>query len=566
MRIAFHLIVEEMEIMIRLFKQHYIRKSVELDGIWDFHIEGETKSYQLPVPSCWEQHPKLMTYRGKGIYTKKITLDKATALRIEFKGISHTGDIYFDEEHVGHHYNAYTPFSVVIKEATKGEHRLKIVVDNSFGPHSSLHMPNDYYTYGGLIRPVALEEISPIYIQSMRFTPMFKDGIWSGQFEVTLRNLTSESTTVHCEGLLAHQNIQFQKVEIEGDSVITVTHHQEFKDVTPWSHEQPQLYELKMIVYQNEQPIDDLVERVGFRIIELEGTKIKVNGQSIFLKGFNRHEDFAHYGCAIPFQLMVHDMDLMQDMGVNAIRTSHYPNDERFLDLCDERGIYVWEENHARGLNIEAMENPNFDQQCEDCIDEMVTNHSNHPSIIIWGILNECASESPIGRIKYQRQFEQIKSLDQSRPRTSATCRHFSDITLDLQDIVSYNIYSGWYEDVPVEERNNQEIDWIQEAGGEGKPIIVSEFGAGGIYGYRDRTRCKWSEERQADILEQCLEVYMKHEQISGVFIWQFADCRITEEGGWFASRPRSHNNKGVVDEFRRPKMAYDVVKAKFSE
>ena len=73
--------------------------------------------------------------------------------------------------------------------------------------------------------------------------------------------------------------------------------------------------------------------------------------EPVFLKGFNRHEDYGDIGCAIPLQLMAQDMDLMQDMGANAVRTCHYPNDERFLDLCDERGIMVWEENHARGLD-----------------------------------------------------------------------------------------------------------------------------------------------------------------------------------------------------------------------
>ena len=256
---------------------------------------------------------------------------------------------------------------------------------------------------------------------------------------------------------------------------------------------------------------------------------------------------------------------LRREGGANARRPCHYPNDERFLDLCDERGILVWEENHARGLGLESMQNPNFDRQCEDCIREMIENHYNHPSIIIWGILNECASETEEGREKYARQYAQIKSMDASRPTTSATCRHFTDISLDLPDIVSFNMYSGWYQDCSVEERNRQETDWIKAAGGAGKPIIVSELGAGAIYGYRDRSRCKWSEERQADIIRENLEVYMNDDDITGVFIWQFADCRVTEEGQWFASRARCHNNKGVVDEYRRPKIAYDTVKEIFT-
>ena len=128
--------------------------------------------------------------------------------------------------------------------------------------------------------------------------------------------------------------------------------------------------------------------------------------------------DSGMCGCAIPLQLMVQDLDLMRDMGANAVRTCHYPNDELFLDLCDERGVLVWEENHARGLDLEHMMNPNFDIQCENCIREMIENHYNHPSIVIWGILNECASETEEGRKKYAAQYAQIRRMDQSRPTT----------------------------------------------------------------------------------------------------------------------------------------------------
>ena len=122
-------------------------------------------------------------------------------------------------------------------------------------------------------------------------------------------------------------------------------------------------------------------------------------------------------------------------------------------------------------------------------------------------------------------------------------------------------MYSGWYSDVDVKEQNDKLMDWIASAGGAGKPVIVSEFGAAAIYGYRDRGHSKWSEERQSDILDENMKIYLNDERITGVFIWQFADCRVTEEGGWFASRARSHNNKGVVDEYRRPKEAYDTVR-----
>jgi len=107
-------------------------------------------------------------------------------------------------------------------------------------------------------------------------------------------------------------------------------------------------------------------------------------------------------------------------------------------------------------------------------------------------------------------------------------------------------------------------MNWTYQEGGEKKSNIVSEFGASAIYGFRDRAHSKWSEERQVDILASHLQLYLNDPRITSIFIWQFADCRITEENNWFATRPRSHNNKGIVDEYRRPKLAYQTVKANF--
>lgn len=589
--------------MIRLFEQHRIRNIRELDGMWDFTMEGFPKQYRLPVPGCWEQHPDFLAHRGKGTYRKEIYLGQPGNLRLEFKGVSHTADVFLDGQQIAHHYNAFTPFSAVVKDVEKGTHQLTVQVDNTFGEHSALHIPNDYYTYGGITRPVSMELVPEVYIREVHFTPSCTDGIWSAKIEAALCNLSDSAVTVTLDSSLElwQGNAAGQEKKAENDSAgqgshITVCAGEDakageqegrslcaaaeipangevvavltgtFRGVRPWTHETPNLYLLHTLLSVDGTPVDDLIDRVGFRTVEVKGTKILLNGRPVYLKGFNRHEDYAVDGCAVSLQHLVQDMDLMQDMNVNALRTCHYPNDERFLDLCDERGIMVWEENHARGLVLERMKNPNFERQCEDCIREMIENHYNHPSILIWGILNECASEEPEAREMYKKQYEQIRSLDSTRPTTSATCRHFRDICLDLPDIVSFNMYSGWYKDCPIDERNDQEIEWIQKSGGGDKPIIVSELGAAAIYGYRDRSRCKWSEERQADLIRDNLKVYMNDERITGVFIWQFADCRVTEEGEWFASRARCHNNKGVVDEYRRPKEAYDVVKELFAK
>lgn len=181
---------------------------------------------------------------------------------------------------------------------------------------------------------------------------------------------------------------------------------------------------------------------------------------------------------------------------------------------------------------------------------------------MIWGILNECASDTAYGRECYAKQYGILRKMDPSRPVSSASCKFFKDICLDLPDIVSYNLYPEWYvQDKTAEEWVKENYDWVQnETPGAGKPFLITEIGAGGIYGFRSQNLDPWTEEYQAQTLDHQLRAVFNTKGISGVFIWQFADVRVSRE--WFANRPRTMNNKGVVDEYRRRKLAYENVKA----
>lgn len=555
--------------MIRLFQTNKIRKVLELDGNWDFAKVEDGKAatdfydYKMPVPSCWEMHPDFLTYRGKGVYKRTIEISQRTSIRLVCKGVSHTGVVYFDGVKIGEHYNAYTPFSFVVNHVEAGEHEIKIIVDNSFSEHSSLHVPNDYYTYGGIIRPVVLEEVANVFIERIQFTPFKKDEKWHAEISVHVRNSSDQEMECSLEGKLGNHPINLGKTTLSALDTNVLTSVIEFPAVKEWSNEEPTLYLLDIQLFLNNEtnPSDDLIERVGFRTITTMNGKIQVNGQDLLLKGFNRHEDHPTVGAAIPYQLMVQDLTLMIDMGANSVRTSHYPNDERFLDLCDEYGVFVWEENHARGLSLEQMQNPNFSEQCEVVNREMVENHYNHPSIIIWAILNECASNTEEGRQEYKKQLEQIRIMDKSRPLTFASHHRESELCFDLVDIISFNLYPQWYTDEEPEELIEQAKRWAEQLGGEGKPIIMSEFGGDGYYGYRNPSRVKGTEERQADIIEKNVAAYLSKDFISGMYIWQFCDCRVTEGTDWLLTRAGTQNSKGIVDAYRRPKLAYERVK-----
>ncbi|MDR3593754.1 glycoside hydrolase family 2 TIM barrel-domain containing protein [Clostridium sp.] len=549
--------------MIRGFEAHKIRKQLELDGLWEFSTcAGDHKDevYKITVPSCWESHPKFSNYRGKALYRN--SLEAEGNIRLVFKGVSHTAKVIFDNRIAVEHYNAYTQFETIIKNVGCGLHSIEVEVDNSFNEDSALHIPNDYQSYGGISRPVIVEFLPDIFIKYVHFTPTYEDRGWFGNVTVEIENLSHKAHDAKIMIELNDNKYVFPITNIQGLETIKLSEKFKFENVEAYELESPKLYMLKTKLYMDgiEQALDDLIERIGFREVLIQGKDILFNGKKLNIKGFCRHEDHPLFGCSLPYQALDYDINLMLDMGANAVRTSHYPNDELFLDLCDEKGLLVWEESHARGLTEESMKNKNFDIQSENCIREMIVNHYNHPSILIWGILNECASETEYGKKCYAKQFDQIKQLDKSRPTTFASCKIKNDISLGLPDVISFNAYPGWYEDASESEYIKEIYDWVQkDTEGNCKPFIISEIGAGAIYGYRTPTSVKWSEERQASILKKQLEAVFSQQEIVGAFIWQFCDIRVSEE--WFSMRPRTMNNKGIVDEFRRRKLSYDIVR-----
>ena len=141
--------------MLRTFAQHVARPVDSLDGRWEFVTADDRKDRgKLPktfkrsisVPSVWEQLPGLENYKGKAWFRTTIPAVDGWAVRVEFGGVSHTADVFIDGKQVGHHYDAFTPFAVVAPNIKEGEHELVVEVDNSYGDHSALHVPNDYYT------------------------------------------------------------------------------------------------------------------------------------------------------------------------------------------------------------------------------------------------------------------------------------------------------------------------------------------------------------------------------------------------------------------------------------
>lgn len=547
--------------MQRLFPTHRVRPCREAAPLWTLatsDMGGLSAPTKTLVPGVWESLPALRNYRGRAVYEQQV--DCGGNVRFCFGGVSFRAAVSLDGQELVRHYGAYTAFEALAKDVPQGMHTLRVEADNRFGEDSALHVPNDYYSYGGISRPVEVEQLGAAYVARLHVTPVRTAEGWQARMEVEAVSLSDVPLLGELRLTAASQQGDAIPVAFAPGEVIEVKQTIDCPDVQAWEVESPALYEVSAELWLDGVPADDLIDRFGFRTVEVSGKDILFNGKKLRIKGFNRHEEYGDFGCAVPVAAMAQDIRLMKDMGANAVRTCHYPNDPRFLDLCDEMGLLVWEESHARGLSEKQMRNPRFMPQVRLCTEEMVAQHYNHPSIFIWGCLNECADDTDYGADCYRETFRLLHALDASRPMTAALLERPGGKVFADSDVVSVNLYPRWYHNTPAAEGIDRKLAEIRASGAADRPLIISEIGAGAIYGYHDPLgESKWSEERQCTILREQLHAVLRHPDCSGVFIWQFADVRVDES--WAMSRPRTHNNKGVVNEYRQPKMAYATVK-----
>ncbi len=550
--------------MQRLFPVHALRKEVSLSPLWTLTTldsGGLDHPVQVVVPHVWECVPGLRAYKGRAVYEN--VFEGSGTLRFLFGGVSFWAKVYLDGVLIAEHYGAYTAFDVIAERVPCGRHVLRVEADNRYSEESALHVENDYYSYGGINRPVTVQNLGDVYLKDLQVRTRWENGCWIADVKVTAVSLCDADREIRVFVSAGDQEDVLGRQTLRARESVTLSASLPGENALPWSPESPNLYDLCATLYVDGCPVDDMRDRFGYREVKLEGRKILLSGKPVVIKGFNRHEAYAEFGSAVPLEMMVRDVQMLKDLGANAVRTCHYPNDPRFLDLCDEFGLLVWEETHARALNERQLLSPYFRPQTELCAREMIAQHGNHPSIFIWGCLNECEDTTQAGAKEFRWNLDLLRELDSSRPVTAALLDRKGSLVCGDMDVLSLNLYPLWYHPTDPADHVKNMIAWADGVGAAGKPVIISEIGAGAIYGYRDPGAMKWTEERQSEILVRQIDAVLSDENCSGIFLWQFADCRVDES--WFEKRPRCMNNKGVVDEYRRPKLAYAAVKERFA-
>ncbi len=543
-----------------------LRDWIDLSGYYSFKADpdqvGEKEGWYdgfegspIYVHSSWnEQNPVWDLYFGKAWYLKKfyVPLPAEDGVAwIVFEGAGYLTKAWINGKFAGEHKGSFSSFRFKV-DVKQGWNALAVEIDNT--PTRTLpvwdEMPNAlFFHYGGIQRPVRLEFAKEPYITDLTFTSS-----QDGRFSIATKVSGNADVTVS----LSRGN----RVLYEGKSGNV---DDRLASPEPWSPENPALYDLTVSTGS-----DAVLERVGFRSVEVKADGIYLNGKRVFLKGFGRHEDFPVTGKYMPGSVLIRDFYLMKELNANSFRTSHYPYSNDHLDLADQMGFLVILEAPVAGMASYAHRNPDaffsdpsFLKDAKAQLAEMIAEHKNRPSVIAYSVANEPESVTQASKAFLDELKKLARSLDPTRPVTHVSYRLLEDVDYDTDDFISINSYNGWYS-MPGDPhqgaiKTRQVAEELHRK--YGKPVLVTEFGAEGIAGIHSDPPVMWSEEYQALFIEEYVTQLKSADGVCGLHVWNFADFRIPQNVKWALL-----NRKGVFTRDRQPKLAAQKLKQLYGE
>lgn len=561
---------------------HTIRPTCSLNGLWDFAFLGPidlngfvpsiTKYTEKAwVPSAFDALPAHAGKRGAAVYRTCVKVPPGRPARIEFGAVSLWTRVFVDGMLRREHACGYAPFLVELPPARVAEREVVVLVDNRFDfERVPMHEEYfDFYQYGGILREAVLH-VLPADGPFLDAVHVFPDAETYREGGLSLH--------LHLGGDVAKTvslSIQFDDGDVEHCKDVPVSDGcaklaRRVPQPRVWSPATPALHVVRITLDGPDGRVvsDDLTVCFGLRRIEARSGKLWLNDAPLRLRGYNRHEWHPSGGPCTSALQMIADLQLLRDLGCNFVRGSHYPQDQRFLDLCDQFGLLVWEENLGWGQRERTFASEKFRHDHDESLRAMIRVSANHPSVIIWGFLNEAGTDEAYVRPEFERTVATLRRLDPTRLISYASMFALTDRHFDLVDVISLNLYPGWYgcEGVAapldlIAPHLRRCFEQLDAAGWREKPVLVSEIGAEALYGWRDVHQDFFTEEYQAEYLRRACVEALGNPRCSGIALWHFSDVR-TYGGGWSMKRPRTFNNKGTLDEYRRPKLAYAAVQA----
>lgn len=452
---------------------------------------------------------------------------------LTFEGVAHYAEVFVNGKWVGEHYSGYTAFTLDISDhLTYGEKNTLVVRVDS---RESLNIPPfgnviDYMTYGGIYRDVYLEVKPATYISDV-FVKASANGDIDSEIHISGDNL-KRMTVRHS---ISSDGVEYLLGEAAAERDMSVSSF--VAGIKSWDIDSPNLYTVKTELYYGKTLMDTHEVRVGFRDAEFREDGFYLNGRKLKLRGLNRHQSYPYVGYAMPRSIQEMDADVLKfELGLNTVRTSHYPQSQHFVNRCDEIGLLVLTEMPGwQYIGDEAWQ----DQAVKNT-EEMVSQYRNHPSIILWGVR---INESPDNEGLYTRTNEAAHRLDPTRP--TGGIRNFRGSQL-LEDVYTYNdfVHDGKTPGCEPKVAITSDMN---------KPYVITEY-----CGHMFPTKSFDCEEHRLEHAlrhARVLNAVASHGNISGSYGWCMADYNTHMD---FGSGDRICYH-GVTDMFRNHKLAAAV-------
>ena len=458
----------------------------------------------------------------------------APRLFVRFDGAAHQAVVRVNGRVAGQHRGGYTGFAVEITDLVdrEGENLLTVQLDTREDPTiPPFGFVIDYLTYGGLYREVWLEATAESRLTDLFvYTPTLQEAVvqWTAELTpaaaaVRIRLETAEGT------LLAEQTAPAAET---GKMQLSVPEAQ------PWDTEHPVLHHaVAELLNAAGQPIDRKQVTFGFRTAEFRADGFYLNGKKTFLRGLNRHQSYPYIGYAAPESLQREDARILQEeLHCTAVRTSHYPQSQYFLDECDRRGLLVFTELPG----WQHIGDDNWKDAACEMLQEMLLQNRNHPSIILWGVrINESVDDDAF----YTRTNKIAHQLDPSRATSGVRYLEKSHL---LEDVYAYNDFSHNGVTPGVKPKKDVTPDM-------GKALLISECN-GHMYPTKPFDDGPHRQEHALRHVRVQNAAYASGEH-AGCFGWCMFDYQTHKD---FGSGDRICYH-GVLDSFRNPKLAAAV-------
>jgi beta-glucuronidase len=571
------------------------RERKRLDGIWDFRLDpkgvGRAEAWwrdtlpdcrPMPVPASYNDivpDAEVHDHVGEAWYSTTTRVPRGWAgqrVVLRFGAATHRATVWVGDTEVVSHEGGYLPFEADITDlVTPGVAvRITAVVDNRLTWQS---VPpgvmedteagrqqiywHDFFNYAGLHRSVWLYSTPTDYVRDVTVvTGLAGD---TGSVEYSVETAAADGTDVQ----VVLRDADGVEVARATGAIGTLT----VPGVHAWAPGAGYLYELEVQLVDAAGVVDSYPLAIGIRTVEVRGTEFLVNGKPVYFTGFGKHEDLPVKGKGHDDAFLVHDFELLDWIGANSLRTSHYPYAEEFYDQADRQGLLIIDETPAVGMNAsigggvfggqgyttfspETINDATREVHAH-VIREMIARDKNHPSVVIWSIANEPESDTDGARAYFEPLFEVARKADPTRPVGFVNVMlapHGACQVSQFADVIMLNRYYGWY--VNTGDLASAEIAWRRELEAwatEGKPIIITEYGADTMPGLHTVVPAPWSEEYQVDYLDMNHRVFDSVPAVVGEHVWNFAD--FATKSGIFRV---DGNKKGAFTRDRRPKAA----------